>query len=177
MNIDALIQQLFETNGPVPVNMVEEYENEVGGRFPDDYRRFLVLTNGGLLGRSRSRHLTRFVFEGTTPYSRFMPINFAGFRPLSGTEVCSLLERRSMLQIEELEIPLSLVPIASDPWVSTLCIGIRDRFQGRMYSYNGDLGAPPAGWDGQVETAQHLTFLADSFTEFVEGLQVARDDG
>jgi hypothetical protein len=47
MTIDEFIALMKDIDPPAPADQVAAFESTIGGRLPDDYREFLIRTNGG----------------------------------------------------------------------------------------------------------------------------------
>jgi hypothetical protein len=76
---------------------------------------------------------------------------------------------------DELRIPHELLWVMDDPGGNAFCLGVSGRYRGRVYFWDHEEEPDPDDWDGSVETAGNLTLLANSFTDFVAGLQPEPD--
>ncbi len=72
-------------------------------------------------------------------------------------------------------IPDDLLWIADDPFGNAICIGIRGRYFGKVYFWDHEREPDEKTWDGSVETAGNIQFLANSFRQFVAGLKPEDD--
>jgi hypothetical protein len=145
---------------PPSPSQLEAFEAEIGTTLPDDYRRFLLRSNGGSLG-------DKYCFENDEAYVRASAVG--GFQ-----EPYSLRAARGCYQGHPVRIPRALVWIMEDPGGNAVCLGLTGKHRGRVYFWVHDEEPDPDEWDGEVETAGNIRLLADSFTEFVAGLR-ARD--
>jgi hypothetical protein len=138
--------------GATEVN-IQQLENELGHRLPEDYRRFLAQTNGGRPER------TRFVIQtpdGTTD---------------SVVDWLLTLDNREQLytitkyrRMYEDRIPTGVVPIGCDPFGNLILLGIMARDFGYVYF-----------WDHEKEnmkepTWENISNVAKSFTAFEQSL-------
>jgi hypothetical protein len=178
MTIDDLIAALEATAdqalppaalrllGPVRVpsptpDELEAFEAEIGTTLPDDYRRFLLRSNGGSLDG-------KYCFENEK--TSVCVSSVGGFQ-----ESYSLRSERGCYQGQPVRIPRVLLWIMDDPGGNAVCLGLTGQYRGRVYFWVHDEEPDPDAWDGEVETAGNIRWLADSFTEFVAGLH-ERDD-
>ena len=124
---------------------------------PDDYRRFLLRSNGGSLRG-------HYCFENG---AAFVWVNSVG--GLQGAH--SLRAARACYQGHSVRIPRALLWIMDDLGGNAVCLGLTGKHRGRVYFWDHDEEPDPDQWDGEVETAGNIRLLADSFTEFVAGLR------
>jgi hypothetical protein len=145
---------------------VEAFEAEIGTTLPDDYRRFLLRYNGG--------NVDWYQFEGLTPEGQSWTTIISHVGGLREEPALSLRSARSCYQGRELQIPRALLWIMGDPGGNAICIGLTGKYRGRVYFWIHDEQPDPREWDGEVETAGNVIFLANSFTDFMAGV-VPRD--
>jgi hypothetical protein len=147
---------------PPSQDELEAFETEISATLPDDYRQFLLRSNGGSLDG-------RYCFEKE---AACVIVRFVG--GLQGAH--SLRAARGCYQGHEVRIPLTLLWIMEDPGGNAVCLGLTGKYRGQVYFWVHDEGPDPDEWDGEVETAGNIRLLADSFTEFVAGLHPRDDD-
>src|SRR5262245_38306228 len=140
---------------PASRSEIEAFEAEVGARLPDDYRRFLLRSNGGTLGG-------KYFFENAEAY---VVVNSVGGFQAS----YSLRGARGCYQGHPARIPRALVWVMDDPGGNAVCLGVTGKHRGLVYFWVHDEEPDPDDWDGEVETAPNIRLLANSFTEFVAG--------
>jgi hypothetical protein len=141
---------------------VEAFEAEIGTTLPDDYRRFLLRSNGG--------RLDWFRFDGPTPEGKAWPVVISEVGGLREEADLSLRAARRCYQGGELQIPRPLLWVMGDPGGNGICLGLTGPYRGRVYFWVHDEQPAPEEWDGEVETAGNVVLLADSFTDFVAGV-------
>jgi hypothetical protein len=141
---------------------VEAFEVEIGTPLPDDYRQFLLRSNGGRLDWYR--------FAGPTPDGKAWPVITSEVGGLREESDLSLRAARRCYQGSELQIPRPLLWIMGDPGGNGICLGMTGPYRGRVYFWIHDEQPAPEEWDGEVETAGNVVLLADSFTDFVTGV-------
>jgi hypothetical protein len=179
MTIDDLIAALDEaTNRALPaaarrllgpsetpppsLGEVEAFEAEIGATLPDDYRQFLLRCNGG--------RLDWHWFHGPTPEGRRWTAVIDSVGGLREEPDLSLRDARRCYQGGEPQIPRPLLWIMGDPGGNGICLGLSGRYRGRVYFWIHDEQPDPEEWDGGVESAGNVILLADSFTDFVAGM-------
>jgi SMI1 / KNR4 family (SUKH-1) len=169
MTMDEFVTLIELKSPPAPPEQLEAFEAELGGRLPDDYRKFLIRTNGGFV-RGWYR------FKGRTPRGEIRSAyvhHICGFHEewhlsLRFNRVCSL-DRES-------GFPHALLWIMDDPGGNGICIGLTGGLRGKVYFWIHDELPDPEEWDGTVETAGNVILLTDSFADFVAGIG-PREDG
>jgi hypothetical protein len=164
MTVGEFVVEINDRAAPASAEELAQFEAELGTSLPDDYRRFLVACNGGHVGGA----LWFYGSANGNAEARAGIHHVFGFR----REPCySLRQRRAGLQLEDLRIPLDLLPVMDDPLGNKLCIGLTVPHRGRVFFWDHENEPDPDEWDGRVETAGNLSPLADSFTEFVAGVR------
>jgi hypothetical protein len=134
-----------------------EFEASIDCRLPDDYRQFLGIANGGSVNDDRFTHAK------------------SGWYICSVGGVAKLFENRECYQISERRIPSELLWIADTDFSAAFCIGLTGEHRGKIYFWdNGH--EPGSDWDGRFETAGNITLLANSFTEFIAGLETPKEE-
>lgn len=137
-----------------------QFEAMIGHELPSEYRAFLTKCNGGYVGG-------RFWF--------FTEDIQAGVHHIGGIrdDQLSLVSWRA---IYEGRIPKCLLWIHDDPFGNAICLGLTGDHQGRLYFWDHE--EEPFDWDGEFESAGNISFLANSFTEYIAGLrEMGEDDG
>jgi hypothetical protein len=164
VSIDEFLAEIRSKLPPAPADKLAQFEAELGTELPADYRQFLVACNGGFVGG-------RLWFMGPTPEGKPAEAgvhHIGGFREESHF---SLDKTRKVYQAPELRIPRDLMWIMDDPFGNAICLAIKGPQRGRLYFWDHEQEPDPDDWDGSIETAGNVTLLANSFTEFVAGLQ------
>jgi len=164
MNVSEFIALMEYTQPPAPESELSSFESSIGCRLPEDYRQFLVASNGGYVGGSLwflGPWLTDQTVEAGVHH-------VGGFRQES---YFSLLWARNCYQERELRIPRELLWVMDDPFGNAICIGLTGEHRGRMYFWDHECETDSDEWDGSADTAENVTLLTKSFTEFVSGLK------
>lgn len=130
-------------------------ENTVGHRFPDDYREFAKHYSGG------SPNERDFEF----------PDDVAGTFYASASEFFSLRlndDGNLLSQMEQTEfLPSDLIPFARDGGGNYICLDLR----------SGSTRPPVVFWhNGRRGLGDEISFVAKSFSDFVELLHEPEDD-
>ena len=97
-----------------------------------------------------------------------MPFHIGGFREES---YFSLESSRDTYQSDGLRIPKELVWITDDPFGNAICLSILAEHRGRVYFWDHENEPDADKWDGSIETAGNIDLLANSFKDFLSGLQ------
>ncbi|MBP7253631.1 MAG: SMI1/KNR4 family protein [Alphaproteobacteria bacterium] len=161
MTLEKFIEMVNDKQPPAPESELLAFEKALGARLPDDYREFLIECNGGFLGGM-------LWFVGPTPTGEKADAgvhHIGGFRQES---YFSLIKIRSCY---EGRIPDALLWIMDDPFGNAICLGLQGESRGRVYFWDHE-NEPEGNWDGKVDSGGDLQILANTFTEFVAGLQV-----
>ena len=164
MTLDELLATLEDKLPPAPLDALKRFEATIGQRLPDYYREFVIRCNGG--------YGCGYVqFHGPTPDGHAADAcmnHVGGFREESYVSLDSNFEN---YQKYEIRIPWDLIWIADDPFGNAICVGISGVHRGRVYFWEHENEPDPNDWDGIVETAGNIDLLANSFAEFLAGLQ------
>jgi len=128
---------------------IEAFEHEIGGRLPDDYKRFLLASNGGMAESALGLRWNNTV--------HVVP----GFFQLLPTPDSGL--RRGLWELREFNID-GFVPITGNLDEQDICLAFRENVGAvywAMYEYEGD-----------TSVGATIVPLAGSFTEFLNSLFV-----
>jgi hypothetical protein len=154
----AVVSLLGSSKVPPPSqDQVEAFEAEIGTILPDDYRQFLLRSNGGKIDWH----------ELLTPEGELANVVISQVGGLCEEPDLSLRAARRNYQGHELQIPRALLWIIGDLGGNAICLGLTGNYRGRVYFWVHDEQPDPEEWDGEVETAGNVTLLANSFTDFV----------
>jgi hypothetical protein len=154
----AALRLLGPSKVPPPSqDAMAAFEAESGATLPDDYRWFLLQSNGGCLRG-------HYCFENEAAFVR---VNSVG--GLQGAH--SLRAARACYQGHPVRIPRALLWIMDDLGGNAVCLGLSGQHRGRVYFWDHDEEPDPDEWHGEVETAGNIRLLAESFTQFVAGLR------
>jgi hypothetical protein len=133
---------------------IQQLENELGHRLPEDYRRFLVQTNGGRPERARFAIQT---LDGSTDsiVDWLLTLDIRE----------QLYTIRKYRRMYEDRIPNGMIPIGCDPFGNLILLNIVAKDFGYVYF-----------WDHETEnmkepTWENISLVAKSFTAFEKGLQ------
>ncbi len=160
MTIDEFIAEVEEKLPPAPPDKLAKFETLIGSTLPDDYRYFLINCNGGSIGG--------YWYEGTNPNGEEVE---AGVHHIGGFRDESYFSLPGHLDTYKGRIPAALMWINDDPFGNAICLGIDGKHRGRVYFWDHENEPDDEDWNESVETAGNITLVANSFTEFVTGLQ------
>lgn len=172
MTVAEFLQALDDKKPPISDKQrlafdaaLAKFEAVIEHSLPADYKKFLVQCNGGYVGG-------KLLFNGPTPEGEAAEVgvdHVGGFRK---EDEYSLSENRDLY---EDRIPAELVWVMDDPFGNAICLGLTGQWRGKVYFWDHE-NEPDDEWDGEVATAGNLQLLADSFSEFVGGLQPNEED-
>lgn len=166
MTLDELLASLDHKSPPAPSDALKRFERTIGQQLPGDYREFLVRCNGGY-GAGDIHYLAPPTPEGQSPDVCLNHVG--GFRE---EDYFSLESAYENYQQYEIRIPKDLIWIANDPFGNAICLGIAGAHCGKVYFWDHENEPDPDQWDGRVESADNIDLLANSFSDFLAGLQI-----
>jgi SMI1 / KNR4 family (SUKH-1) len=165
MTVEDFIAEVKDKVLPCPLDNLAAFERAIGSRLPKDYRQFLIACNGGYVGG-------RYWYRGLTSDGKTSEARVHHVGGLQDEWCVSLESHRDCYQRgDPPRIPLALVWIMDDPFGNAICLGLKGSHRGRVYFWDHEGEPDEEEWDGTVETAGNIRLLANSFTEFVAGLQ------
>jgi hypothetical protein len=135
--------------GPLTLDRLLAFEEQIGVIVPEDYRAFLLTNNGGSVVPADFRISEA---EGESTLASFYGLH-------NGPEYARL---DAAVADYHGRIPRWLLPIAADEGGNAICIGLAGSARGRIYFWNHNREGEPS--DSAV------TAVASSFTEFCAGL-------
>ena len=138
-------------------------EKELGIVLPLQYQQFLMQHNGGHPSLPVFSYMNTYL--GFNEWSSSVVSDF--FRVTDKTDIYDI--RRRQL-IAEGRIPSPLLPIASDAFGNTICIGTEGEWLGKVYLYHHEYEFEPE--PGEPETSFENVFpIADDFNTFIQSLR------
>jgi hypothetical protein len=148
--------ELRDGFGPLTEERVVAFEQQLGTRLPEDYREFLLETNGG---RPTVPAVFRYA-DRSGPYTDSVVNWFYGLHEGHHYRLDeSLTYGRAV-------IPSELFAIADDPGGNSICLVATGPERGKVYFFVND-GAGDA--DPELNRKQ-LHRISDSFEAFLDGL-------
>ncbi len=133
---------------------VERVEQKWGFVFPVEYRRFLLMYNGG------RPNLECFRFKGGS-YGDSM---IDWFLAIYDGKYNNFERCYNVFKVKEKRLLDNLVPIARDPGGNLICISVSSEDRGAIYF-----------WDHEKEqdeaTSKNVSLIADNFDEFISKLE------
>jgi len=161
MTIDEFLAIIDHKLPPAPPAQLAALEKKVGLSLPDDYRRFLIACNGGYVGG-------KVWFKGPTPEGKTAD---AGVHHIGGFREEWHFSLAANSECYKDRIPKVLLWVMDDPFGNAICVGLSGKHKGCVYFWDHENEPDDEEWDGEIETAGNLQLLANTFTEFVSGLQ------
>ena len=161
MTLEEFLEHIDSKAPPAPEKAIRSLESDLGGTLPDDYRAFLVRCNGGFCGGS-------LWFKGPTPEGEKAD---AGVHHIGGFRRESYFSIQKSVECYKGRISSDLLWIMDDPFGNAICLGVKGPHQGKVFFWDHEEEPDPDEWDGGVETAGNVSLLANSFSDFVAGLQ------
>ena len=166
MEMEEFLAKIEDKAPPAPWFKVARLEMSLGRRLPSDYREFLLACNGGYVGGA-------LWFNGPTPTGR---VADAGVHHIGGFRKEDYFSLDWSRQVYRGRIPSDLMWILDDPFGNAICLGVRGEAYGKVFFWDHEEEPDPDEWDGALETAGNVSLLANSFGEFVSGLQPNIDE-
>jgi hypothetical protein len=155
------IEAIGDKAAPFPLERLANLEAEIGALLPNDYRQFLLSCNGGYIGGA-------LWYSGPTPDGRSADV---GVHHVGGRRDAYYYSLSWNRDCYGARIPRDLLWIMDDPFGNAICLGIRGDSYGRIYFWDHEHEPVEGNWDGEINTAQNVTLIASSFTDFVDGLR------
>ncbi|MFC7677702.1 SMI1/KNR4 family protein [Paenibacillus sp. GCM10028914] len=156
----------FEYSFP-SVNMqdIELFEMKYDFSLPNDYKQFLLLSNGGKPGPRRRFITNDELKEGEVESSILL------FFPLTD-EVESNLEKKYQVYTNSNVIQKKYLPIGETPRNNMVCMVIDGDEKGSLYHFD-------MGYDDYLDKsleveAEHIRLITRSFNDFINGLFTAK---
>jgi|GEM_PF-758321 len=141
----------FRTPGsPIKSGDVTEFEQRFGISLPEDYRQFLLLTNGGYQPTPETFKIEE---EGETFLKELFSLNGKTFTSLE----------KQTVQMKS-DLPAGVIPIGMDGLGNTICLQVSGKDRGQICFWNHEQEIPSPG-----ESAR-LLFVARSFQQFLDSL-------
>jgi len=165
VTIDEFVAQVERKRAPAPLEELQRFEALIGYVLPDDYRHFLIQCNGGYIGG-------RYGFQGKNPDAQWVEAGVQEVGGLRDDGSYSLFDR---LKTYQGRIPRALIWVHDDPFGNAICLGLEGLHRGKVYFWDRE-NQPGSTWDGSVESADNVTLIANSFTEYVAGLARLHSD-
>lgn len=134
-------------NEKITLKDITEFENRCNINLPNEYKDFLLRYNGGYPKAS--------TFKISDEYGESVVNKFYGIGNMKGN-----LDK--VYEILDGELPEGFISIGSDPGGNEICIGIDEKYYGKIYFWIHDMESD--------EELSNMFFLADSFTSFFENL-------
>ncbi len=144
-----------KATGPLEEAELQDQEQKWGFRLPDGYREFLLKYDGGRPEPFSFRF--KGSENGSTVHS-FLGIKQDRYRDL-----------QKKLKDYEGRLPKRFFPIAYDEGGNQICIAIAGDDRGKVYFWDHELEAD-ASQGEDPEIADNIVLIADSFSEFLDGL-------
>ena len=147
----AIVERLSDSGASEAA--LQQLENELGSRLPDDYRRFLAETNGGRPDPAR------FAMQTSNGANESVVDWFLTLEPQE--DLYTVPEYRNMYADR---VPQGLLPVACDPFGNLLLLDLGAKSQGCVYF-----------WDHEQESMEEPTWgnistVAESFQNFYDSL-------
>lgn len=134
-------------NEKISIKEVEEFELRHDIKLPNQYREFLIKSNGGY------PHASTFKISDEDGES--VVNKFYGIGDMKGN-----LDR--VFEILDGELPEGFISIGDDPAGNEICIGINEKYYGKIYLWIHDMESD--------EELSNMFLLAESSNEFFNSL-------
>lgn len=167
MTFDELTSLIEDDGLPPPdAEVMVRFESMIGLALPEDYKGFLALTAGGLAYDHASYSMPR------DPVPAGSLVRVAGLR----SEPDVSLEER-WRTANDLDVPFGLLSITTDGAGNDIAISLRPDRLGEVFlldhEVSGGEGSPTLE-DAEADDWVYAIKLAETFTDFVDGLRLSR---
>ena len=133
---------------------VSKIEKEIHNQLPKEYRDFFLKCRFPV----EFDNMIQIRVDPSIPGAGGGWLPFGDFYSLKNDSNYNILEN---VNCYSGRIPENLLPIADSPGGNQLCIGVRGSEKGKVYY-----------WDHDYESEDDIYFLANSFTEFIDLLEI-----
>ena len=143
---------------------IAEFENEVGIKFPEDYKRFMLKSNGGT---PKEEWLYDFFDEVTEADNTSVIREFFSLFSDDTVKMGNLKKIYKTMTYEEM-IPDDMLPIADDPGGNVIAISLNKDDYGYMYFINHEYDDLDTGYLVKSK-------IAESMSDFLDVLYLSED--
>ena len=143
---------------------IAEFENEVGKIFPEDYKRFMLKSNGGT---PKEEWLYDFFDEVTEAENTSVIREFFSLFSEDTVKMGNLKKIYKTMTYEEM-IPDDMLPIADDPGGNVIAISLNKDDYGYMYFINHEYDDLDTGYLVKSK-------IAESMSDFLDVLYLSED--
>jgi cell wall assembly regulator SMI1 len=143
---------------------IAEFENEVGIKFPEDYKRFMLKSNGGT---PKEEWLYDFFDEVTEAENTSVIREFFSLFSDNSVKMSNLREIYKIMTYEE-TISTDMLPIADDPGGNIIGISLNKDDFGYVYFINHEYDDLDTGYLVKSK-------IAESFSNFIGALYLDED--
>ena len=131
---------------------IKVIESFIESKFPQDYKEFLLKYNGGFPKKNI------FNLNITSMLGNFYIVN----------SLKNWTDFIEAYKIHKNRIPKEFITIGSDVGGNEILLGIKDKYRGKIYFWDHEEEVE----DDEEPDFRNMTFLSNSFTEFVDSLVV-----
>ena len=143
---------------------IADFENEVGIKFPEDYKRFMLKSNGGT---PEEEWLYDFFDEVTEVENTSVIREFFSLFSDEAVKMSNLKKIYKTMTYEEM-IPNDMLPIADDPGGNVIGISLNKDDYGYVYFINHEYDDLDTGYLVKSK-------IAESLTEFLDALYLSEE--
>ena len=151
--------KFYDTEKSINRKQIEEIENIVNLKFPDDYIEHLLKYNGGRCEPNE------FSFHDG---SKMDSSCIHWFLAIYDSNYDSLLSDINTYKISEKRMPIHIFPIANDPLGNCICISCKKDEYGYVYFWDHEQEVDYT--ESNDNDYSNLFFIADSFSNFLNNL-------
>lgn len=144
------------------LSVVEEFERLIGAALPEEYRRFLLETNGGPPSSKNKRFLIKSNPEFIEGFNEVHVDRFYQLRGMTRPA----LSLREVFEMTLGRIPSGTIPIATDPMGNLFLLGIAGPLRDAVFFWDHEA----EGFEEAGDKLQNIGQLSNSFESFVDAL-------
>ncbi len=151
--------KVTETEAPLAASDLDDFERRLNITFPEEYRNFMLLHNGGRPEKSRFSYRNKPGMYADSCVDWFLAIYDGEF---------DNMERYfNTYKINRIRMPDELVPIAHDPGGNLICISVKGENKGTIYFWDHENESE----DNEKASYRNVHFIAASHAEFIKSLK------
>lgn len=148
--------QSIKSNGTVSIEKIQNFENQNGIEFPQDYVSFLQKHNGG----KPHPHTFEYKLHDGRSWT-------GGVRDLFGFDLDNFKNIDFFADMRGDRVPENMIPIGVDDGGNFILLGLSGQAEGKVYFWDHNEESE----DGDPPTDDNVYFMANNFTEFLNNLK------
>lgn len=150
------------------IDDISAFEKRIGYLLPEDYKEFLLKTNGGSFDCYKVIDTERFGKTSPEMVDLIYGLNSESYSDLD--------DKFNTYHIEDKRMPDGLIPIAGDPGGNHFCIALGEGKNGEIYFWDHELEVEFDSPEQAKNYYENCFFVCGSFSEFLQKIYDAPED-